>query len=128
MINISPIGRNCSQAEREAFGEYDATHKIREKFVATLQQKFGDLGLIFAIGGQISFDVFPAGWDKTYCLQHVKKEKEITGVDYKTIHFFGDKTAKGGNDHEIFEDSRTVGHTVKNPEDTTRQLKEMFGL
>ena len=25
----------------------------------------------FAIGGQISFDVFPIGWDKTYCLRWV---------------------------------------------------------
>ncbi|KAI4192193.1 MAG: hypothetical protein LQ346_004432 [Caloplaca aetnensis] len=128
MINISPIGRNCSQIERDAFGVYDETHKIREKFVATLQKRFPDFGLIFAIGGQISFDVFPAGWDKTYCLQHLEKEKEISGVEYKTIHFFGDKTAKGGNDHEIFVDERTVGHTVKNPEDTTRQLKKMFEL
>jgi hypothetical protein len=23
MLNVSPIGRNCSQAEREAFNEYD---------------------------------------------------------------------------------------------------------
>ena len=37
-------------------------------------------------GGQISFDVFPIGWDKTFCLQFVEKE------GYKEIHFFGDKT------------------------------------
>jgi Eukaryotic phosphomannomutase len=43
-------------------------------------------GLI--VGGQISFDVFPTGWDKTYCLRHVEKE------GYTTIHFFGDKTFK----------------------------------
>ena len=42
------------------------------------------------IGGQISFDVFPIGWDKTFCLQFVEKE------GYKEIHFFGDKT------HEVF--------------------------
>lgn len=37
-------------------------------------------------GGQISFDVFPDGWDKRYCLGHVEKD------GYKTIYFFGDKT------------------------------------
>ena len=37
-------------------------------------------------GGQISFDIFPIGWDKTYALQHVQNE------GFKTIHFFGDKT------------------------------------
>ena len=82
----------------------------------------------YSIGGQISFDVFPTGWDKTYCLQHLEAEKSLSGVDYSTIHFFGDKTYKGGNDYEIFEDSRTVGHSVENPEHTLRILKEMFDL
>lgn len=81
----------------------------------------------FSIGGQISFDVFPNGWDKTYCLKHIESEaKKPNGVKFTTIHFFGDKTSEGGNDYEIFLDSRTVGHTVKNPEDTIRQLKELF--
>lgn len=82
----------------------------------------------FSIGGQISFDVFPTGWDKTYCLQHVATEKNLSGVEYTTIHFFGDKTDKGGNDYEIYEDERTTGHSVKNPEDTMRILKEIFDI
>lgn len=82
----------------------------------------------FSIGGQISFDVFPTGWDKTYCLRHIKAEKDFSGVDYTTIHFFGDKTHKGGNDYEIYIDDRTVGHAVENPEDTIRQLKDLFGV
>ena len=44
------------------------------------------------------------GWDKTFCLQYVAEG------GYDEIHFFGDKTSPGGNDHEIFEDSRTVRH------------------
>ncbi|KAI4288866.1 MAG: hypothetical protein L6R35_001868 [Caloplaca aegaea] len=128
MINISPIGRNCSLRERNDFEAYDKTHQIREKFVAALKEKFSDLGLTFSIGGQISFDVFPTGWDKTHCLQHIEREKKISGVDYKTIHFFGDKTSKGGNDYEIYEDERTVGHSVRNPEDTMKELKKMFDL
>lgn len=83
----------------------------------------------YSIGGQISFDVFPVGWDKTYCLQHVENEKnQPGGVEYKTIHFFGDKTYKGGNDHEIYEDPRTVGHSVKNPEETMAELKKLFDV
>lgn len=83
----------------------------------------------FSIGGQLSFDVFPAGWDKTYCLRHLEDEaKKPDGINYTTIHFFGDKTAVGGNDHEIFSDPRTVGHTVLNPEDTAAQLKKLFNL
>lgn len=129
MINVSPIGRNASVQERDEYEAYDKTHKVREKFVAQLRERFGHLGLTFSIGGQISFDVFPTGWDKTYCLRHLEAEaKKSGGITYTTVHFFGDKTFKGGNDHEIFEDPRTVGHTVTGPEDTAEQLKALFAL
>jgi phosphomannomutase len=87
------------------------------------------LGCSFSIGGQISFDVFPQGWDKTYCLQHLAAEKEQPGgVDYTTIHFFGDKCFKGGNDYEIYEDPRTIGHSVTSHDETVAELRKMFDL
>lgn len=129
MINVSPIGRNASNAERNDYEKYDKEHKVRETMIEKLKEKFGHLGLNFAIGGQISFDVFPEGWDKTYCIRHLEDDaKKPGGIEYKTIHFFGDKTMKGGNDWEIFTDSRTIGHTVTGPEDTIKQLKELFDL
>ncbi|KAM0450295.1 hypothetical protein ACHAPV_003964 [Trichoderma viride] len=129
MVNISPVGRNASTKERNEFEAYDKEAKVREKFVAVLKEKFGNLGLTFSIGGQISFDVFPTGWDKTYCLNHLENEaKKPNGISYKQIHFFGDKTFKGGNDYEIFSDERTIGHTVKGPEETIQILKELFDL
>jgi phosphomannomutase len=128
MINISPIGRNASVQERHDYEKYDLEHKIRAKFVEALKEEFAEFGLTYSIGGQISFDVFPKGWDKTYCLQHLINEKNLSGIDYTTIHFFGDKTYKGGNDYEIFEDSRTTGHAVQNPEETMKVLKELFEL
>jgi phosphomannomutase len=86
MMNVSPIGRNCSYEEREEFNRYDQEHKIRETLVKVLNEKFARLNLRYAIGGMISIDVFPTGWDKTYCLQHLTKN------NFSTIHFFGDKT------------------------------------
>ncbi|KAJ7305712.1 hypothetical protein JRQ81_010078 [Phrynocephalus forsythii] len=59
MLNVSPIGRNCSQEERIEFYEFDKREGIREKFVADLRRDFAGKGLTFSIGGQISFDVFP---------------------------------------------------------------------
>jgi phosphomannomutase len=50
------------------------------------------------------------------------------GIAYTTVHFFGDKTSKGGNDYEIYEDLRTIGHTVLNPNDTAAQLKKLFSI
>lgn len=122
MLNLCPIGRNCSQKERDEFYAYDQEHKIRETFAKVLREKFADYELTFAIGGQISLDVFPKGWDKTYCLRHLE------GKNFKEIHFFGDKTEPGGNDHEIFADPRTKGHTVNNPEDCAQQLQELFAI
>ncbi|MCH0628383.1 HAD-IIB family hydrolase [Kocuria palustris] len=121
MINVSPVGRNASTQERNDYEAYDKQHNIRETMVKALQKEFPDFGLTYSIGGQISFDVFPTGWDKTYCLQYVEK-------DFDTIHFFGDKTYKGGNDYEIYNDPRTVGHAVTCPEDTIKDLKQIFNL
>mmetsp|Transcript_9665 Transcript_9665/g.16752 ORF Transcript_9665/g.16752 Transcript_9665/m.16752 type:complete len:246 (-) Transcript_9665:40-777(-) len=118
MLNVSPIGRNCNQKERDDFEAYDKIHGIRQAMVAVLKEKFEDMKLTFSIGGQISFDVFPVGWDKTYCLRYLDT--------FKTVHFFGDKTAPGGNDHEIFASERTVGHTVTNPSDTIAQCTALF--
>ena len=120
-MNISPIGRNCSKDERDDFEKFDHEHKIREKFVTALQTELKDLNLQFSIGGQISFDVFPQGWDKSFCLQYIEDK-------YDEIHFYGDKCYKGGNDHEIYEDKRTIGHEVANPQDTIKSLKEIFQL
>ena len=129
MINVSPVGRNASTQERNDFEAYDKTTGVRTKFVAALKEKFPNLGLTYSIGGQISFDVFPKGWDKTYCLKHLESEaKKPGGVSYKNIHFFGDKAFEGGNDWEIYSDDRTIGHAVKSPEDTIRILKELFDL
>merc|ERR1712154_209484 len=93
MINVSPVGRNCSQEERIEFFEFDKKHQVREKMIAEFRRQLPELAkrLQCSIGGQISFDVFPHGWDKTY---------------------------EGGNDYEIFHDKRTIGHTVKSPEET----------
>jgi phosphomannomutase len=60
------------------------------------------------------------GWDKRFCLQFLEPEA------FEEIHFFGDKTWEGGNDYEIFEDERTIGHTVVSPEDTMKQCTDLF--
>lgn len=121
MLNVSPIGRNCSQEERDAFEQYDKKTQVRAKFVAALKEKFPDFGLTYSIGGQISFDVFPNGWDKTYCLKYVK------AAGFDNIHFFGDKTYKGGNDYEIFMSSETKGHTVTSPANTREKVNKILG-
>ncbi|KAK7854378.1 phosphomannomutase [Quercus suber] len=111
-LNVSLIGRNCSQEERDEFEKYDKVatnnsmgsfsflisfspeiliniqlrfqvHNIRPKMVSMFCEKFAHLNLTFSIGGQISFDVFPQGWDKTYCLRYLDGFLEIHFLGYK---------------------------------------------
>ena len=129
MINISPIGRACNQKEREEFEAYDNKHNIRKNMINNIQTKWSQYitknniqnmpELQFSIGGQISVDVFPKGWDKTYCLDFIEGK-------YEEIHFFGDKTDKGGNDYEIYQDSRVIGHKVAKYQDTIAILNNLF--
>ncbi|KAJ1562621.1 Phosphomannomutase, partial [Nowakowskiella sp. JEL0078] len=109
-------------SERDAYEIFDKENNIRSKFVTTLKETFFDYGLTYSIGGQISFDVFPEGWDKTFCLKHLE------GEGFDTIHFFGDKYFKGGNDYEIYNHPATIGHAVESPLDTMRILNELFDL
>ncbi|KAF9273346.1 Phosphomannomutase [Mortierella antarctica] len=55
MINISPIGRNCSHPERNEFEKFDLEHKLREKFVAALKNEFPDYGLTYSIGEMLTY-------------------------------------------------------------------------
>ncbi|CAG8483855.1 7280_t:CDS:10 [Scutellospora calospora] len=118
MINVSPVGRNCTVEERNDYEKYDKLHSIRPKLVEALKKEFHDYSLTFSIGGQISIDIFPTGWDKTYCMQYVK--------EFKEIHFFGDKTYKGGNDYEIYNLESIKGHAVNSPDDTMKEVKALF--
>lgn len=121
MINISPIGRSCSQSEREEFYKWDKEHHIREQMIEQIKNELPNLDcdLHFSIGGQISIDVFPKGWDKTYCLSFVQNK-------YKQIYFFGDKTGIGGNDYEIYNDPRVKSFHVDKYLDTINILQIFF--
>ncbi|XP_029166599.1 phosphomannomutase-like [Nylanderia fulva] len=118
MVNISPIGRSCSRDERKSFKEYDVKYRIRERMVEELKRRFDKYGIHFSIGGEISIDVFPKGWDKTYCIRHVH------GRGIREIYFFGDMTHQGGNDYEIFKDERVKGVCVAGPDDTVEKVYE----
>jgi phosphomannomutase len=117
MVNVCPIGRSCNLSERIDFYNFDLKHKVRDTIAAKLSQSLAELNLRFVSGGQISLDVFPKGWDKRYCLQHMDTTK------FSKIFFFGDRTDPGGNDHEIYRHLK--GYRVTCPEDTRFWLEQM---
>lgn len=73
MINICPIGRQCSYEERIVFNKLDEEQGIRQNMVEALKKEFADIDITFVIGGMISIDAFPHGWDKRFCLKHVQQ-------------------------------------------------------
>jgi len=124
-VNVCPIGRvpTLSKEERAAFEKLDTEAGLRRRIVERLTSDYGpetEYQLTFSIGGQIGIDVCPCGWDKTFCLRFVSPE------EFPTVHFFGDKTYKGGGDYEIFESPRTMGHTVTDAADTLQQVQALF--
>lgn len=50
MVNVSPIGRNCSYDERLEFAKVDDERGIRKELVKVLEREFVDYGLQFSIG------------------------------------------------------------------------------
>lgn len=130
MLNICPVGRACSQIEREQFEAYDNENNVRKYLIENINKEWNEYlyennledtlpKIKFSIGGQISIDVFPEGWDKTYCLQFVEDK-------YDEIYFFGDKTNLGGNDYEIYNDNRVKGNHVNNYLETINIINNLF--
>jgi len=50
MINVSPIGRNASVEERNAYEKFDKEHRIREVMIQEIHKRFPDIGLTYSIG------------------------------------------------------------------------------
>lgn len=45
MINVSPVGRNASKAERDEFEAWDKTHKCRAQMIEAIKKEFPNIGL-----------------------------------------------------------------------------------
>lgn len=46
MINVSPVGRNASQAERDEFEKWDKENDCRPKMIEAIKTEFGDIGMV----------------------------------------------------------------------------------
>ena len=97
MLNYSIVGRNCTLEERENYALYDMKTGERELISRWLNNKYGN-EIEVVIGGEISVDIFNLGKDKSQVLAYLK-EKYLN--ENSNIIFYGDKTAKGGNDYAL---------------------------
>tara|TARA_Y100001938_G_scaffold150673_1_gene242738 strand:+ start:673 stop:1527 length:855 start_codon:yes stop_codon:yes gene_type:complete len=108
IVNWSPIGRNAKDKERAAFIEYDnsISPSYRKTLIDLLKRNLTVRGVKVDIklGGDTSLDIYPPGWDKTYCLKHFKTKK---------CWFVGDRCDSDGNDKELYELLKQEGRAFK---------------
>lgn len=121
MLNFSIVGRKCTPQQRKDYILYDTYHKEREDISTEFNKHFGDkYNISSTVAGETGLDITQKNCGKAQIL------KDFT--DYEEIIFFGDKTMKGGNDHDIAEALIGMGHTVfavKDWQDTYHILAQM---
>jgi phosphomannomutase len=121
MLNWCPIGREAGAIDRATFEEIDNHRGIRAGLLVTLRDRLSIISkkLTVKLGGSTSFDIYPAGWDKSYVIGRFKDEK---------VWFVGDRCGPTGNDYEIYEALRPLGQSfkVEGPSNTPEAIYEIM--
>jgi phosphomannomutase len=94
MINFSIVGRNATQEQREEYYKWDKRKQERKRLAVLTMVKFPEIDV--KIGGEISIDIYPTGFDKRQSVNYLRKKDSD-----KRICFFGDKTNPLGNDYSV---------------------------
>ena len=97
-VNFSIVGRNCTQEQRDEYGEWDNVNKERLAIVEGLNELFPKYEAV--VGGQISIDIFERGRDKGQIVSQLKDEQ---------FTFFGDHLKEGGNDYPVKREAIKLG-------------------
>jgi phosphomannomutase len=120
IIYISLIGMCANDKERKYFLELDKKYKYKEELLYILIDKAEQLNILDSIniveGGSVGIAIYPKENDKIQVLEHL--------INYNEIHYFGDKYDKNGNDYNIINDKKVIGHPVNNPNDTIKIIKD----
>jgi phosphomannomutase len=115
-LNWCPIGREASDQDRQLWAKLNADNSIREKWfdIAKAGLESANLNdVVIKYGGETSFDIYPAGWDKTYPMKNYFS-------DYDEQWFVGDRCGPYGNDFEAFVLAGNKGFQTTGPEDTIK--------
>jgi len=92
MINFSIVGRNATAQQREHYYKWDEKSQERKRMAILLMAYVP--GLDIKIGGQISIDIYPEGYDKSQAVRYLQEQ-----YCEQPILFFGDRTDIHGNDY-----------------------------
>ena len=122
MLNFSVAGRDSTERERKEYFKWDSTNNERLKIISKLSKKFKNLD--FRLGGMISIDIQPKGFNKAQACEWVRKNNK------NKIIYFGDKIFKDGNDYDAYLNLKKYKdgecHLVDGPENTCKILQEKY--
>ena len=96
MLNVSVVGRSADHTQRKAYRAWDDQQGERAAIATVLAEAFP--AYEYAVGGDISIDIFPKGANKSRILRSL--DRLHPNAAYR---FFGDRTAAGGNDRPLAE-------------------------
>lgn len=123
MLNWCPIGRSATDEERSLWYRFEKRHEIRNTWFHILRQSLNQIGLediIIKLGGETSFDIYPAGWDKTYAFRNFNLSND-------SIYFVGDRCQRYvGNDYEAYILAGDKGYSTVGPEQTMTIIDEII--
>lgn len=122
-LNWCPIGRNANQKDREKWESLDQDNALRLPLMERIRDVLSsmDVEITVKLGGDTSFDIFPAGWDKTYPLENT----DIFS-SYDEIYFVGDRCGKNGNDYEIYSHPKVNGYETTGVLDTLNIVNKIL--
>ena len=122
MLNWCPIGRAAGDEERAAWVSTDLEKGIRDHFLKETLSLFKEksISASAALGGSTSIDIYPEGWDKTFCLNHLD--------DYDNIYFVGDKCGPTGNDYPLYSLLESTGKSfvTSSPDETVTIINDII--
>ena len=118
-INWCPIGRDANDKERKRFIGLDHAFDFRINFMEQMKTRpLFHSKTVIKLGGQTSFDIYPAGWDKSYVFKDFQ--------NFERIYFIGDKCEPMGNDYEGYVAAGDYGIQTDGPETTVRILSQIL--
>ncbi len=114
LIYISLVGMQATPEQREKFIKMDRKLEYRKRLWIQLQER-KDAQLQVVFGGEVGLSIYPKDWDKVQCLKYLG--------DYGEIHFFGDRYDENGNDYQLINHPRVIGHPVNSLNDVIVSLR-----
>lgn len=126
MLNVSVVGRNATQNQRDDYFLWDKQNNERAEFAKKINAS--DLDYEASTGGKISIDIVPTGWNKAVAAKEI-----LLKHPNANLTFFGDRVCEGGNDLPLAKaleakalESATITHKVvcvTGYKDTWQQMK-----